>query len=464
MIKQKIFTDFPPVSEKTYKQKIQVDLKGADYNDTLVWKSPEGIHVKPFYHREDLENNHSSVQAPKQWFIGEDIFILDSKKSVTTALNAISNGTEAMRFIADKAFDIDALLEPLAGKEIPLHFELRFLGDTPSNQTDEFVKALIEKSGHYSITSFLNIDPIGNLASDGNWYQSAEKDYEKLQELLTTKGNILTVDTAHYQNAGATSVQQLAYGLAHVNEYLNFAETHKLSIDSIRFKVAVGSNYFFEIAKLRALRMLFDLIKKEYTVAVDTTCHILAKPTRRNKTIYDYNTNMLRSTTECMSAILGGADTIINRPYDDLYHKANAFGQRISRNQLIILKKESYFDAVSNPADGTYYIESLTQELASKALSLFKEIEASGGFLQQLKEGTIQKKVKESAQKEQDAFNNGEHVLLGTNIHPNPQDKMKNELELFPFVKQNPRKTILEPIIARRLAETIEQERLDSEV
>jgi len=405
MTKQKIFTDFPPVSEKTYKQKIQVDLKGADYNDTLVWKSPEGIHVKPFYHRENLQDNQTHVAAPEQWFIGEDIFILDPTKAVETALNVISNGTEAIRFIADKAFDIDTLLKPLKGKDILLQ-----------------------------------------------------------QELLTTKGNILTVDTAHYQNAGATSVQQLAYGLAHVNEYLNFAETHKLSIDSIRFKVAVGSNYFFEIAKLRALRMLFDLIKKEYTVAVDTTCHILAKPTRRNKTIYDYNTNMLRSTTECMSAILGGADTIINRPYDDLYHKANAFGQRISRNQLIILKKESYFDAVSNPADGTYYIESLTQELASKALSLFKEIEASGGFLQQLKEGTIQKKVKESAQKEQDAFNNGEHVLLGTNIHPNPQDKMKNELELFPFVKQNPRKTILEPIIARRLAETIEQERLDSEV
>lgn len=464
MTKQKIFTDFSPVSEKTYKQKIHVDLKGADYNDTLVWESPEGIHVKPFYHRENMQDNQACVKTPEQWFIGEDVFILDSKKAITTALNAISNGTEAICFLADKEFEIDALLKPLAEKNIPLHFNLRFMGSIPANKAGKFAKALVEKSTHYKITSFINIDPLGNLASDGNWYQSVKEDYAQLQELLTSKSNILSVDTAHYQNAGATITQQLAYGLSHANEYLNFAETHKLKIDSIQFKVAVGSNYFFEIAKLRVFRMLFDLIKKEYTAAQDTTCHLLARPSRRNKTIYDYNTNMLRSTTECMSAVLGGADTIVNRPYDDLYHKANAFGQRISRNQLIILKKESYFDEVTNPADGTYYIESLTQELASKALTLFKEIEASGGFLEQLRGGTIQRKIKESAKKEQLDFNKGNSVLLGTNIHPNPQDRMKSQLELFPFAKQNPRKTIIEPVIARRLAETAEQERLQSEI
>jgi methylmalonyl-CoA mutase len=172
---------------------------------------------------------------------------------------------------------------------------------------------------------------------------------------------------------------------------------------------------------------------------------------------------MLRSTTECMSAILGGADTIINMPYDALYHKDNEFGDRIARNQLLILKHESYFDKVSNPADGAYYIETLTEQLAEKALLLFKEIEEKGGFITQLIEGKIQKKISESAAKEQELFDTGKEVLLGTNKYPNKNDKMKHDLELFPFVKQNPRKTLIVPIIEKRLAEKMEQERLSQE-
>ena len=164
-----------------------------------------------------------------------------------------------------------------------------------------------------------------------------------------------------------------------------------------------------------------------------------------------------------MSAILGGANTIINLPYDAVYHKDNEFGERISRNQLLILKHESYFNKVNNPADGTYYIESLTQQMAEKALILFKDIEANGGFLKQLKVGTIQRKIKESAAKEQQLFNNKEEILLGTNKHPNPNDKMKHDLELYPFIKTKIRKTLVEPIIEKRLAETLEQERLKTE-
>ena len=186
-------------------------------------------------------------------------------------------------------------------------------------------------------------------------------------------------------------------------------------------------------------------------------------PSKRNKTLYDYNVNMLRTTTECMSAILGGADTIYNLPYDVLYHKNNEFAERISRNQLLILKAESHFDTVSNPADGAYYIEILTNELAEKALQLFKEIEASGGFLKQLKDGIIQKKIDDSAQKEQKQFDAKELVLVGTNNYINSMDAMKDQLELFPFLKVKSRKTLIKPIIERRLSETIEQERLNNE-
>jgi methylmalonyl-CoA mutase len=192
-------------------------------------------------------------------------------------------------------------------------------------------------------------------------------------------------------------------------------------------------------------------------------CHILVSPTKRNKTVYDYKVNMLRTTTECMSAILGGADAIANQPYDALYHKDNAFGDRIARNQLLILKHESHFDKVNNPADGSYYIESLTQQLAEKALALFHDIEAQGGFLKQLNEGVIKRKIQESADKEQELFDAGKEILLGTNKHLNTNDRMKDDLQLFPFVKTTPRKTLISPIIERRLAEKMEQERLKAE-
>lgn len=172
---------------------------------------------------------------------------------------------------------------------------------------------------------------------------------------------------------------------------------------------------------------------------------------------------MLRTTTECMSAILGGANAIANLPYDALYHKDNEFGDRIARNQLLILKNESYFDKVNNPADGSYYIESLTSQLAEKALLLFKDIEAHGGFLKQLNDGLIKRKIQESADAEQELFDTGKESLLGTNKYPNKDDKMKPHLELFPFVKIKPRKTLITPIIEKRLAEKAEQERLSKE-
>ena len=313
----------------------------------------------------------------------------------------------------------------------------------------------------------INTDIIGNLARSGNWYNNLKEDHNIFDDIIASatkqSATCISVDTSLYQNAGATMVQQLAYGLAHANEYLNHLDKGETSGESleINFNVSVGTNYFFEIAKLRALRLLYKIVASEYKINPD--CHIFVTPTKRNKTLYDYNINILRTTTECMSAILGEADTICNLPYDAIYHKDNEFGERISRNQLLVLKNESYFDKVNNPSDGAYYIESLTNQLAEKGLVLFKDIEANGGFLHQLKEGVIQRKIKESATKEQEQFNNGEDVLLGTNKHQNPNDKMKDDLELYPFVKTNQRKTLIEPVIEKRLAENIEQQRLKTE-
>lgn len=445
-----LFDTFDPVSSKQWKQKIQADLKGADYNENLIWKSPEGIHVKPFYHRDEFMEGFSPIPGqPDNWNIGQFIFIDDTAIANQLALNALQRGAEAIYFTAEQEFDIDSLFKKLPVENHTFYFDLKFL-------SPEFCK-------HPAFTKaniFLLNDIISHHTKDGNWHDTLREDFDKLEK-ITAETKTLLVDTTGYQNSGATITQQLAYALAHLNEYLNAFASKPEIINKTIFTVALGSNYFFEIAKIRALRLLYASLAKEYKV--NPECHIVAMPSKRNKTLYDYNVNMLRTTTECMSAVLGGADTVCNLPYDALYHKSNEFGERISRNQLLILKHESYFDSVTNPSDGAYYIESLTTQLAEKAMEVFKDIEKGGGFLSQLKEGTIQKKIKESAAKEQQAFDNGEKVLLGTNKHPNKEDRMKNDLELYPFVKTKPRKTHVEPIIEKRLAEKVEQERLDNE-
>ncbi|MDH5413490.1 MAG: methylmalonyl-CoA mutase family protein, partial [Flavobacteriaceae bacterium] len=196
---------------------------------------------------------------------------------------------------------------------------------------------------------------------------------------------------------------------------------------------------------------------------INTKAFLYIQPSFRNKTLYDYNVNLLRTTTECMSSIVGGADAIANISYDCVYHKKHEFGERIARNQLLIMQHESYFKDAMGVADGSYYLESLTKQLAEKALNLFKDIEKSGGFVKQLMAGTIQRKIKESADKEQSQFDKGEMVMLGTNKYPNLNDKMKDELELYPFVKIKPRQTLIQPIIPIRLSDKLEQDRLAKE-
>lgn len=451
--KNTLFSEFESVSSKQWKQQIQYELKGADYNETLVWESPEGIKVKPFYHNDEDGKTFNNNTPLKPFAIVQNIFVHDVKLSNQRALDTLNRGAEVIRFtLENESIAIEELMHNLPEENVTYYLNLPFL-------SEEYCASIQEYALNNKFNFVILIDPIGQLAKDGNWFDSFEKDFENLQTITSNSSfPVIKIDGGLYQNAGATIVQQLAYTLAHVNEYFNRIPNIN---QPISIEVSVGTNYFFEIAKLRALRILFNTLAKEFQHHFE--CNLIATPSKRNKTIYDYNVNMLRTTTECMSAILGGANAVANLPYDALYHKDNEFGDRIARNQLLILKHESFFDKVKNAADGAYYIESLTGQLAEKALTLFKEIEEKGGFLALLKEGVIQRKISESAQKEQDLIDSGKEVLLGTNKYPNKNDRMKNDLELYPFLKQNPRKTLITPIIEKRLAEKLEQERLSQE-
>ncbi|MDC0176894.1 methylmalonyl-CoA mutase subunit beta [Polaribacter sp.] len=445
-----LFDEFQKTTPAAWKQKIQVDLEGEDYNESLLWRTDEGIIVKPFYTKED--RTHCKIKTQKKGFnVCQTIFIDDEKIANSLAKNALSNGANSIQFIAKKPFACETILKNIDLKTTILYFKFHFLSPI------FFIKLskLINPNNTY-----FQIDIIGNLAETGNWFYNLKEDFNKLNTLQKNTKNCISVSNDLYQNSGATITQQLAYTLAHANEYLN-----EFSIDVIKkihFSFSVGSNYFFEIAKLRAFRILWATLLKEYD-SENREATIFVQPSLRNKTLYDYNVNLLRTSTECTSAILGGATTISNVSYDHLYDKSNEFGERISRNQLLILQQESYLRESQNAAEGSYYIESITQQLAINALTLFKQIEKKGGFLKQLKAGSIQKKITESAAIEENNLNCKNIVLLGTNVHANKEDRMKHNLNLYPFLKKRNIKTLIPPINRKRLSETIEKERLAQE-
>ncbi|ALU74206.1 methylmalonyl-CoA mutase [Tenacibaculum dicentrarchi] len=445
-----LFNEFQESSAAQWKQKIQVDLNGDDYNNTLLWKTDEGITVRPFYTKDDQTN--TNINTPEKGFtICQSIYVEDAEKANNFAIDSLKRGAKAIEFKAKIPFDYKILLKNIDVKNTLLYFNLKFL-------TADFV---IELSTFInSKNCYFNIDLIGNLASTGNWFSHSSNGIKELKKIIEHSCNTICINASIYQNAGATITQQLAYTLAHANEYLNYFGG-KIA-NQIHFNFSVGSNYFFEIAKLRAFRILWEALLKEYDV-VNNKAHVFVKPTSRNKTMYDYNVNMLRSTSECMSAILGGADTVSNISYDDIFHHSNEFGERISRNQLLILQQEAELSEAQNFADGTYYIESITKQLSQNALVVFKTIEKGGGFLKQLKEGIVQRKIKDSSDKEQAKFDAGEIILIGSNKTANDKDIMSHNLSLFPFIKIRNDKTLILPIIQKRLAEKLEQKRLGNE-
>lgn len=445
-----LFNHFNSISPSAWKQKIQVDLKGADYNETLLWKTDEGIVVKPFYTKEDRAKNASNTTEFK-FNISQSLYINDEKTVNYIAKNALEKGANAIEFMAVSHFDYKKLLANIDLKNVLLYFRFQFLDASFIKEVSDYVN---------SANCYIQVDIINNLAQNGNWFKNLKADHTELGAIVKNTNNSIGIDGTLYQNAGATCTQQLAYTLAHANEYLNHFGIEFAS--KFHFSFAVGSNYFFEIAKIKAFRILWNALLKEYK-SKEREIHIFTQPSTRNKTIYDYNVNMLRTTSECMSAILGGTNTINNLSYDATYHKKNEFGERISRNQLLILQEESYLESANTIANGSYYIESITTQLAEKALIIFKDIEKGGGFLKQLKEGVIQRKITESANKEQHKFNTNELVLLGTNKQPNSNDQMKSDIEFYPFLKSKPIKTLVSPILKKRLAEAYEKQRLENE-
>ena len=451
-----IFDEFDKISSKQWKHNIQFELDGQDFNSTVIWKSLEGINVKPFYH-DDTESEPVSIDHnAHKWSIGQAIFVQSENIANKKAIKSLENGAESLFFIvANAKLSLSTLLKDIDFKNIPIYFEPAILDTALAAKLETFF------SGKKHAIFLLN-DAIGHLARSGNWYHNMERDIKLISQNLTHLKHlksVISVDDSLYQNAGASIIQQLGYGLAHANEYLHLFQNNISK--TMVFKFAIGSNYFFEIAKLQAFKLLWKSLMAHHNLAID--CHIISIPSKRNKTVYDFNVNLLRTTTETMSAALGGSDMILTMPYDAVYRKTNGFSDRLALNQLLILKKESHFDEVTNPTEGAYYIENLTQQLAKKALLLFKSIEKEGGFLKQLKVGKIQRSIAEHAEKEDHLYESKNEGLVGVHFQPDKDLQMKSQIELYPFLKHKPRKTIIKPIIEKRIAQMEEKKRLDNE-
>jgi methylmalonyl-CoA mutase len=447
-----LFSAFPEVGSKEWKQLIQFELKGKDYNQTLVWESLEGIKVRPFYHADEAD--YLEIPFIQKGFLISQTFFIDNE-SITNkiALEAVLNGVEVIQFIAKEGFDADILLQNFEKSKVKkVIFSLHYLAP-------HYIKTL--QTALPTIQIEIRIDPIGNLAETGNWFINETQDFDQIKTVLNElkDDNVLFINSGIYQNAGANIVQQVAYALAHANEYMQ-AFTNQFK-GKIRVGFAMGSNFFFEIAKLRAFRYLIQQLIEKHKLKLEL--ELFCQPSLRNKTLYDYNVNILRSATENFSAVLGGAAIINSLAYDSFFKKSNDFSERIARNQLIILREENEMKEIGSIANGSYYIENLTVEIANKALEIFKEIEKNDGFLNQLKKGSIQKKIAEATKKEQLLFEEGKIVLVGTNKFANSNEKMKNISEILPFTAFKTEKTDIIPIKSRRLAEKMEKERLAKE-
>jgi methylmalonyl-CoA mutase len=484
--KQPLFSEFPPVSTQAWMDKITADLKGADFEKKMVWKTSEGFNVRPFYRAEDLENLQylntlpgefpyvRGTKTDNKWLIRQDMCGSNAAESNAKALDVLTKGVTSLGFKLHgeeeaNANHLSTLLKNIAA-DVEVNFET-----THGNK--KLVEALVEVSKKVNLAQgSVNFDPIGKFTITGKTCTTVERMFEYAAEVVKAgkalpKFKTLAVNGKYFNNAGSSIVQELAFSLAMGAEYLTQLTEGGLSVDEVagalKFNFGVGGNYFMEIAKLRAARMLWAMIVEQYKPANKEVCkmNIHCETSQFNKTIFDPNVNMLRTQTEAMSATLGGCDSLTVMPYDKIFRKSDAISERIARNQQLLLKEESHFDKIVDPSAGSYYIENLTDNIAREAWTLFLDIQSKGGYVAALQAGYIQQLVKKSADDRKKAVASRRENLLGTNQFPNFNEQMQAQIDAkcMEHKKIDTTGAIIEPIVLFRGSEEFEALRLSTE-
>ncbi|MBS1652556.1 MAG: hypothetical protein JSU07_11165 [Bacteroidetes bacterium] len=414
-----LFSEFKAVNADEWKLKLEKDLKGISF-DKLSHTDEDGINTLPFYTQEDLKKSNTSIFSHNCWDICEHIDVQDEVSANKIAINALNNGASGLVFHVSKKVNQKVLLKGISIEHIYVQFNISYnainlISDLSSN---------INFKNPFENTHkcFVCIDPIYLAALDGKWQTNENEDLKLIKEL-----NYISANATLYKNAGASITNEIAITLAHLNEYLNYLKhedllsgTHK---KTIHLTCAVGSNFFKEIAKIRAYRLLIDFLQKQYKLSLNI--HIHTTNAIIDNTTADAYNNLLRSTTQAMSAIIGGANSIEINPFNISYESTTEFSSRMARNQLLILKNESYFDKVSDPANGSYYIENLTHQLAKNAWEKFKLLEEEGGFLNCLKNNFIQNILKQDVSLKISSLKENKKIILGVNKHKNIKENVQ---------------------------------------
>ncbi len=451
MSNKKLFTEFPPVSTEQWEEVITKDLKGADYEKRLVWKTAEGIAVRPYYRAEDLKRvQHMDTQVghfpyvrgrknDNNWLVRQHYCACaDKKRANAQALDGMMKGVDSISFCtcgAPTQEEFDQLMKGIYADAVEVNFV--GTGCKSSLALIEMMTAYTKKTNAKldNVCGSTGFDPLKKLTQKGHFneqsFEKIKKQIEAAKELKRWRTIGVSGSTIH--NAGGTIVQELAFALAMGNEYLSRLTDMGVAIDEvahrIKFTFSVGSTYFMEIAKFRAARLLWANVVNAYKPERECSerMKIHAVTSAWNQTGYDAYVNMLRGTTEAMSAAIAGVDSLEVLPFDAAFQAPGEFSNRIARNTQILLKEESHFDQVVDPAAGSYYIETLTQSIAEEAWKLFKQVEEKGGYVAAFKAGFIQEQVKSAAQKRDSNIATRRATLLGTNQFPNFTESLKKE-------------------------------------
>ena len=443
--KEKLFSDFSPVTTEQWMEKITADLKGADFEKKLVWKTNEGFKVKPFYRKEDLEGLKTTDALPgefpylrgnkkdnNEWLVRQEIRVDDVKEANAKALDILNKGVDSLSFHV-KAKELNAayletLLDGICVKCVELNFS------TCQGHVVELANLLVEyfqKKGYdlNKLQGSINFDYLNKMVAKGKEKGSLVDTAKALIAATAAlpEYRVINVNALTLNNAGAYIYQELGYALAWGNEYMNQLTEAGVPAATvakkIKFNFGISSNYFLEIAKFRAGRMLWADIVNSYLAEGDCKCaaqmKVHAETSSFNLTIFDSYVNLLRTQTEAMSAALAGVDSMTVVPFDKAYETPNDFSERLARNQQLLLKEESHFDKVIDPAAGSYYIENLTVSIAKQAWDLFLAVEDEGGFYAAVKAGKVQEAVNASNKARHEAVAKRKEILLGTNQYPN---------------------------------------------
>lgn len=441
-LKEKLFSEFPPISTDEWMAKITADLKGVPFEKKLIWKTGEGFDVNPFYREEDLKNMKTTSSLPgefpfvrgtkkdNQWKVRQNIDVIDFAEANKKALDLLQKGVASLGFHFKgkevNAENIAILLNGICPESIELNFK------TCNNKAEALLGLLVDYLKGKGVElakckGSVNYNPFKKPLVKGHeadsWVEQATAILKAGSELPCYR--VLAVDACFLNDAGAYISQELGYALAWGNEIIAKLTEAGFKVDEtakkIKFNFGVSANYFMEIAKFRAARWLWAEIVSAYAPECECSCkmNMHAQTSAWNTTIYDAHVNLLRTQTEAMSAAIAGVDSLTIAPFDETYQTPDDFSERIARNQQLLLKEECHFDKVTDPSAGSYYIEVLTNSLAEVAWNLFLEIEDKGGFYAVVKTGEVQNAVNASAVARKKAIATRREILLGTNQYPN---------------------------------------------